>query len=365
MTWRRLSTLVVYGIAIFGLWMIGGVIVTAFEWWRLDLFSRFRIDWAELVNFGMQRGCNWAYITPVIIYAALALPVRRPRAVRNALLLSGAAVAAVVLRETYGTLLKQAAEEEAWNAGEIAGALALRFDVDLIIVLGMMIATQAVRLQWESSEQARRAAKLEVEVAHAQLRQLRADLQPHFLFNALHNIAALVHTDPLAADRMLMSLSTLLRRTLEFRQASHITLSDELSITQDYLELSQMRFGDQLTFAIGAEDEVLDALVPPLLLQPLVENAVKHGALAKGQAARIEVRAFADGGRLRLQVCDNGESYDPARVLEESTIGLPNTQARLALLYGSDASLDLRKASRELVVEVGLPLRLGSGSDRP
>jgi two-component system, LytTR family, sensor kinase len=104
--------------------------------------------------------------------------------------------------------------------------------------------------------------------------------------------------------------------------------------------------------------EVPDALVPPLLLQPLVENAVKHGALAQGRAARIDVRAFAEEGRLRLQVRDNGEAYDPMQVLEGSTIGLPNTRARLGLLYGSAASLDLRKALRELVAEVRLPLRL-------
>jgi two-component system, LytTR family, sensor kinase len=155
---------------------------------------------------------------------------------------------------------------------------------------------------------------------------------------------------------MLVALSRLLRRTLELSDAPRIPLDEELEFVRDYLELSRMRFGRKLRFRIDAAEETLSLEVPPLLLQPLVENAVRHGRLAMGDDAVIEIVAAREQGSLRVAVRDNGAGCEPDDAFAGTGVGLSSTKRRLELLYGGRASLTLHRQHDGFVVELSLPL---------
>lgn len=208
---------------------------------------------------------------------------------------------------------------------------------------------EAIRLQAH-------AAQLQAQLADARLAALRNQLDPHFLFNTLHAISALVERDPRGVRRMIARLSELLRTTLEGAKEQEVPLSQELAFLDRYLEIMQIRFQGRLEIVRHVDDDLLDALVPNLILQPLVENAIKHGIEKLDGVGRIEIRAQRDGERLVLSVRDNGpqllSSFTPPR----EGVGLRNTRARLAQLYGTNHSFTLRNAEGGgLLAEVTLP----------
>lgn len=185
-------------------------------------------------------------------------------------------------------------------------------------------------------EREKQAVQLSANLTQAQLAGLRTQLQPHFLFNTLNSIAALIPQNAKLATEMVMNLSDLLRMTLREPQRGEIRLSEELTLLRHYVDIQRLRFGERLSFQVEASDEALCSFVPPLLLQPLVENAIRHGVEASEQTERITVRAHMEGDKLRLEVANtfSGES-DESRLRASSTgVGLANTQARLKVQYG-------------------------------
>jgi two-component system LytT family sensor kinase len=185
-----------------------------------------------------------------------------------------------------------------------------------------------------------KATQLEARLAQAQLQVLKMQLQPHFLFNTLHAISALVHKDVEAADRMITRLSEFLRITLDSVGVQEVTLKTELESLDKYLEIEQVRFGNRLTVVRSVSPEVLDLLVPNLILQPLVENAVRHSIAPRAAGGRIEIRAHRDKENLVIDVMDDGPGA-PAGSIREG-VGLTNTRARLQALYGKTQTMDLR-----------------------
>jgi hypothetical protein len=187
-------------------------------------------------------------------------------------------------------------------------------------------------------ERDHRAAELERSLASAQLRNLRLQLQPHFLFNALNAISERMYEDPAAADEMLSRLADLLRRSLATIDTAEVPLHEELALLEDYAALMQARFGSALDIRVDAAVDVRDAMLPPFLLQPLLENAVRHGNAARLGCGRIRVRASRDAATLVLDVEDDGAA--PATGESHGLgVGLRTTHARLALLYGSAATV--------------------------
>jgi two-component sensor histidine kinase len=208
-----------------------------------------------------------------------------------------------------------------------------------------------------SQERERKAIELENRLTQARLQALRMQLHPHFLFNTLHAISTLVYKDPKAADEMIANLSELLRATLEASDQPEIPLRRELELLDRYLEVQQVRFGDRLQIEKEIDSSTLDAGVPTLILQPLVENAIKHGLEPRPGPGRITIHAHKNGTALHLRVRDNGNGIQPA-TNKPAGIGLANTKARLQELYGAQSRLTLNTPTDGgCSVELEIPFR--------
>lgn len=196
--------------------------------------------------------------------------------------------------------------------------------------------------------------RLHAALAASQLQQLRAQLRPHFLLNTLNTIATLVHRDPKTADSVVTSLGTLLRRTLDLDDVPEITLDEELAFVRHYLAIQQTRFGERLRVDIEAGSETLRCAVLPLVLQPLVENAILHGIANDAGGGRLRITSALDGDALVVQVRDSGLA-DPAAI--RRGVGLRNVEARLDAMYGTRGSLRFHREREEFVAEVRMPAR--------
>jgi two-component system, LytTR family, sensor kinase len=209
------------------------------------------------------------------------------------------------------------------------------------------------RLEAEATELRAEAAVLHAQVTDARLNALRAQLNPHFLFNTLNAVSTLVDEDPPGARRMIARLSDLLRHTLAEGDEQEIPLTSELEMLRRYLDIMEVRFQGKLDVSIESDASLDDALVPNLVLQPLVENAFRHGLAQMQTVGRVAVRAVRDDGDLVLTVRDNGRG--PANPVREG-VGLTNTRARLTQLYGARQRLALSAAEGGgSLVEVRLP----------
>ena len=180
-------------------------------------------------------------------------------------------------------------------------------------------------------------AQLEASLALARNQTLLAQLQPHFLFNALNSISALIHADPDAADRMVARLGDLLRLSLDTGAAQELPLEREITLVQAYLAIEKVRFQDRLEVDLEIPPDLARARVPAFLLQPLVENALKHGLAPRARTGRVLVRASREGDQLCLEVQDNGAGFESTR----EGVGLRNTRARLEMLYQEHQSLEI------------------------
>jgi len=204
-----------------------------------------------------------------------------------------------------------------------------------------------------------RAAQLEAQLAAARLQALKSQLQPHFLFNTMHSISSLMLTDVRAADRMMTLLGDLLRMSLESAGTQITTLSREVEFLNCYLEIEKVRFAEKLSVILEISPETLDASVPHLLLQPLVDNAVKHGISKLPDGGEIRIAAKNQAGQLQIEICDNGPGLSNQAALPSSRLGLRITRERLESLYGRDHSLELiGLAGGGTMARVCIPFRI-------
>ena len=212
-----------------------------------------------------------------------------------------------------------------------------------------------------------RASQLEAQLAQAQLQMLKMQLHPHFLFNTLNGITGLVRDhDNAAAVQMLVGLGELLRQTLDNSGKQEVRLGEELEWLELYLKLQQIRFSDRLQVSIKAAPETLDALVPNLITQPLVENAIRHGLQPRAEPGSVSLSARRSNGRLELHVCDDGVGLPEGwQMANNKGLGLLNTEARLQQLYGVDFVFEVHNhegGGAEALLAI--PLRQASASDR-
>jgi two-component system, LytTR family, sensor kinase len=205
-----------------------------------------------------------------------------------------------------------------------------------------------------------RAARLETKLVEAQLQALQHQLHPHFLFNTLHAISALIHHDPERADEMLERLSDLLRMTLRKGGIQEVSLADELDYLRAYLDIQQLHFGDRLRIDYRIDAEVIDAVVPTLILQPLAENAIRHGLEPQPGVGALTIDAGREGDVLRIRVIDTGRGFR-RRQQPLKGVGLSNSRGRLSRLYGGAAALTIEdNPGGGTVVQIVLPFRRAS-----
>ena len=233
------------------------------------------------------------------------------------------------------------------------------FAGDLLVYAGVLGVCYAIDYYRKYREREFRATQLEAQLAQAQLDSLRMQLHPHFLFNTLNGIVSLVRDNKnQAAVGMLVGLSDLLRHALEHSDEQEIELKDELEFIRLYLNIQQMRFSDRLQIETDIDPKTLKALVPNLLLQPLAENALKHG-LSRSGTGLIRITSHIDNGDLHVSVSDNGAGLPDQWQLKSSRgIGLANTIARLEQLYNGRHRLDIRNRDEGGVeVAIVIPFR--------
>ena len=202
-----------------------------------------------------------------------------------------------------------------------------------------------------------RAARLETRLLSSQLQALQQQLHPHFLFNTLHAISTLVHRDPDKADLMIERLSDLLRITLRKVGEQEVELAEELEYLRAYLDIEQVHFGPRLRIEYRIDAAALDVLVPTLILQPMVENAIRHGLEPLVRPGTLTIEAQADGDLLWLRVRDDGVGFAKSFSRQDG-VGVANTRSRLDRLYGENASLTMREqVSGGVKIEISMPLR--------
>ena len=334
------------------LWLLLGVLLAAV------LAAQGSLSWTRAVAAGVPMAIAYSFICLSAWYVAKSMPLAGTGAVRMVATAIGAAVVSsamwLALGRAWTAVL--AAQWPALGGRTFAAIQTLLFGVGILLYL-LALAVSYVLVVFEASQEAqRRGLQGQVLAREAELRSLRAQIDPHFLFNSLHSISALTTADPAGARRMCLLLGDFLRQTLALGAADRITLSREMALTENFLAIERVRFGDRLSVAIDAGDAG-DCLVPPLLLQPLVENAVRHGIAHLLAGGTVHVAAARDGGRLRI-VVDN--PCDPDRPKRRGTgVGLSNVQARLRALHGAGASVVAGERGDRWIVELTMPIASG------
>jgi signal transduction histidine kinase len=331
------------------------------------------VSWRQAVSFGVSFWALWLLFLPAVAWLSFRFPIERRNLFRNValhllacFLLAGANQAAFrgVSQLSFSPPRLEPPRRQPGlrpgrpsAPGTFVAFLGLRAALDVLVYWSLVGACQAVTNFRSSQERERRAAELEARLASAKLQALRMQINPHFLFNTLNSIAALIYVNPRAADEMLGDLSVLLRRSLDSMEEQEIPLAKELEFVGAYLSIEQKRFGDRLRLEQSVPEELKKALVPALILQPLVENAIRHGIEPQRSPGLISIEARHEGKELHLIVRDNGKGLPDKSV--RRGIGLANTQARLQGLYGRVQSFSVAKAEPQgCQVDIHLPFHL-------
>jgi len=339
------------GLLIWGGWTLYALFTASQNY--LSRAYQYRVAWGAAFLYALADSYTWALLTPLIFLFAGWLVVRRDNWWWTIpALIAGSFAFALVHLEIFVRLLPFIGYRIVPNM--MQNLFRARLHSNLLtcwVLFGVRHGIEYYR-RYRSREVA--ASRLEAQLAQAQLEVLKMQLQPHFLFNTMHAISALLHRDPEAADRMIARLSDFLRLTLDSAGVQEVTLKREMEYLDKYLEIEQVRFGERLEIRRSVAADTLDLLLPNLMLQPLVENAVRHGIGPRAAGGRIEVTARREGSKLAIEVTDDGPG--PDGILVEG-VGLTNTRARLAQLYGDGARLELVAGSEGFSSRLTIPCK--------
>ncbi len=347
---RRWVKLVLF----FGIWTLLAMLSAV----RLMLsyaYSGYTASWRGSLAIAMADWYVWAALSPAISWLARRFAIERRSWLRSLLVHLPASL--------FFSILKMVLEFQVLrflNPAFTSRYSVLQLPSTLFTYWAILGVIYAFNYYRKFREHELKASQLQTQLAQAQLQALKMQLHPHFLFNTLHAISSLMRKDVEAADSMITRLSDLLRLTLENTGVQEVTLRQELEFLERYLEIEQTRFRDRLQVRMEIEPETLDARVPNLILQPLVENAIRHGIAPRSVPGWIEIRSARVDGMLRLQIRDNGPGITPIRqdAIKEG-VGLANTRARLGQLYGEAHTFELSNAVEGgLIVNLTLPFRI-------
>jgi two-component system LytT family sensor kinase len=337
----------------FGFWTLLGLSFAS-QFYLSSAKAGLEVSWKQAVNYALA---DW------YVFALLSIPViqlaRRFRfeagtwgrsLAAHAIASIFFSLAYIVLRAWVGQWQSQTAFSEV-----VKSLLVKTWHYNLLIYWVILAVSHAFDYYRKYRERELRASELEKHLAQAKLQALQMQLNPHFLFNTLHSISSLMHNDIEAADRMIARLSDLLRAALAGAGTQQVTLRQELDLLQLYLAIEQVRFGSRLTVRMNIAPDTLGAQVPNLILQPLVENAIRHGIEPRARPGCIELQAHRKDGALALVVSDDGAGLGDNGTIEEG-VGLSNTRARLRELYGPAHRFELARGQGGGVrVEMSIP----------
>lgn len=318
---------------------------------------------AQLLALNLSYWYSWAILAPGIIWLGRRFPFDRRTWKRVVPVHLAGVLAATVLHvglTVAGRLLIFRASGDfggTWLL-EAQRMFFLNFDWETMTYWAILGVSHALRYHYEAQDRALRESQLETRLIEAQLQSLQRQLQPHFLFNTLNTISALMHRDVNAADDMIARLSELLRVSLQTVSVQEVPLQQELDFLRKYLEIEQTRFRDRLSVVFDVDPATLDVMVPNLILQPLVENAIKHGIGPRPSPGQVVVRARRAPGMLELEVRDNGVGMSDATLSDFNRgVGLANTRSRLQHLYDLSHRFEFRQpADGGLSVVMAIPL---------
>jgi signal transduction histidine kinase len=339
------------------------------SWFLEYAFSQLDPARAMPFWFGLNRvvyAVMWSWALIVAIASTERFPITNSRQIGRIQLHVGLTFAVSILWGVIGYYVCLAVVP-GWIPMGVPAMLAsttkvILFGYALAVVLIHVILR--LRLQRHQEVALLRQAHL---ATQAQLQVLKLEMQPHFLFNALHSVSSLIHSDPRAANDTLVLISDMLRHAVDTVRLQEVSLREELATLRLYTQIQQVRFGDRLRLTWEIEDAALEAAVPHMLLQPLVENAIKHGLETHSTAGRITIAARRDGEMLRLAIRDDGPGRAEPSPRRGAGLGLANVRSRLAQLYGERHSFEISDAEGGgTEVTICLPFAIGEvGESQP
>jgi len=337
------------------IWLAGGLFDASQT--VLVMHAVGRHDWLELFGTQFISWLPWVLATPFIIDLTRRHSITRRTALRTAALHLASFLTVSLAAEAWYAALQSFFNPweypssptfvEAWNTSLPYQLL------PYLIVYALILTSTYIAAARE------RSARLNEELSQAQLAALRGQMEPHFMFNTLNSIAGLVREQRNeAAVSMIVGLSEYLRRSTQDSHRAQVTLAEEVEYLQRYVDIQKVRFGERLQFSVDIPPEMLRAQVPNLLLQPLVENAIKHGVGRCVAGGAVRVAGLCENGSLRLSVSNDGPNNPNDEPVAHTGVGLNNLRTRLRILHGDESELQLRLApSGEAEVVVTLPLR--------
>lgn len=322
----------------------------------------------RLVVWHLSTGYVWVAMTPLILWLGNRFPIERSSWVKGLMVhLPASAIASAAYIAAYTAITRLATIYPDWRitgfTNQYIHFLGMYFNLHVFTYFAILGAGFAFDYYHKYREREQQAAELEAQLAQAELQVLRAQLHPHFLFNTLNTIAGLVrNNENKAAVSMLAGLSDLLRHALETSGHQEVALRDELEFIDRYLAIQQMRFSDRLSVKTEIAPDTLEAGVPNLILQPLVENAIRHGIAERASPGLLWLKTGRNNGQLQIRIYNDGPPLADGWDMETSAgIGLQNTRDRLDQLYGSKHRFEVRnQGTNGVVATLEIPFRMKS-----
>ena len=353
--WARLGL-------IWGIWTFIGIVFTL-QGYFTSYRSERPMPFIDSLYLQMTWSYLWALATPLVLWASARLPIERNNWIRSSLLHVPISILLSVFLTALGNVLLWLywgyRAGKPFSFASMSRFVVANFSEGIGIYLLIALTSYALNYYRRYREGQLRTLQLEAQLSQAQLQALKMQLHPHFLFNTLHSISALLTKDIESARKMITRLGDFLRLTLENSGSQEVTLQQEMEFLSCYLEIERIRFQNRLVTRMDLGEQTLDAKVPNLILQPIVENAIRHGIAPRSSPGLIEIEAKQHNGTLRIQVRDNGPGLSEHRTsgnVFKKGLGLVNTETRLKRLYGAAHLFDLRNnPDGGLIVTLEIP----------
>jgi LytS/YehU family sensor histidine kinase len=350
------------GFVVFGIWTLLGVIFS-FSKYVNYLSGESPISIWAAVSSAMPEWYIFAFLSVPLPWLFRRFPIRRDSWFLPVILYLIVSILFSALHTIFSHLL----QPDMYPLSFVVSP-ALKYHViahysfNILVFAGILGFNLVLKYNRKLRERELHTSRLKARLAQSQLEVLRNQIQPHFLFNTLHSIAALMYERPESAHDMMTHLSDLLRLSLDSSGRQQVTLEEENFFLRHYIDIQQTRFGDRLKFSVDIQPETINALVPAFFLQPLVENAIRHGIAPYEIMGRIDIRSRVLNGKLSVQIKDNGPGIEGD--LESATgdgVGISNFRERLQQLYGDDQNLTFKNDPEGgLIVNIEIPLRIES-----